>query len=221
MSHALPSSVMGTIARLRALILVVGITYAACVAGGVVTGRLTPKSKAALTEQDTRSGQAVEKVFGRYREAVRQGELRAMAVCSGLVFVTNLTADFVEFTLLSILLAPAFLTLGLGGWMQGVSLSGLHASSGLSLVLFLFMVGLEYVTYVLATVAGINIGLSTLMPKRQGADTRWLAFKRAWAEAGRLYPLIAGVLMVQAVFEMLYVRKVLLMGGTGVPLMPY
>jgi len=30
-----------------------------------------------------------------------------------------------------------------------------------------------------------------------------------------------GILAVQAVFEMLYVRKVLLMGGSGVPLMPY
>ncbi len=83
------------------------------------------------------------------------------------------------------------------------------------------MVGLEWITYVLATAAGVNIGLSALMPKRQSAETRWLAFKRAWSEAGRLYLVIIGILAVQAVFEMLYVRKVLLMGGSGVPLMPY
>ena len=141
--------------------------------------------------------------------------------CSGLVFLINLLGDFIQFTVLSILIVPACFTLGLGGWMQGIGLAGVHASSGLSLGLFLLMGGLEWITYVLATVAGVNIGLSLLMPKRQAAETRWLAFKRAWGDAGRIYLLIAGILAVQAVFEMLYVRKVLLMGGSGVPLMPY
>ena len=36
-----------------------------------------------------------------------------------------------------------------------------------------------------------------------------------------LYLLIATMLLVQAVFEVLYVRKVLLIGGTAVPLTPY
>ncbi len=91
----------------------------------------------------------------------------------------------------------------------------------ITLCLFLLMGGLEWITYVLATAAGVNIGLSVLMPQRQAAATRWLAFKRAWSEAGRLYVVIIGILAVQAVFEMLYVRKVLLMGGSGAPLMPY
>ncbi len=221
MNHPLPSCVVGTFARVRPLVLVVGLIYASCVAGGLVSARLTPEVRAALVERDTRSGQAVEEVFGRYRETVREGHWSAIAVCSGLVFCLNLVGDFVQFTLLNILILPAFFSLGLGGWLQGVSLSGLHASSGLSLGLFLLMGGLEWTTYVLATVAGVNIGLSALMPKRQGAETRWLAFRRAWADAGRLYVLIAGILMVQALLEMLYVRKVLLMGGAGVPLMPY
>ena len=76
--------------------------------------------------------------------------------CSGLVFLINLLGDFIQFTVLSILIVPACFTLGLGGWMQGIGLAGVHASSGLSLGLFLLMGGLEWITYVLATVAGVN-----------------------------------------------------------------
>lgn len=222
MNNTLLTPVGGTVMRLRTLIVVVGLLYVACVGGGVVTGRsMSEKSRATLTERAAQSAQVVEQVFGRFRESVREGHRGTIAACSILVFLINLAGDFIQFTLLSILIVPAFFTLELGGWLQGIGLSGVHASSGLSLGLFLLMVGLEWITYVLATVAGVNIGLSVLMPRRQLAETRWLAFKRAWGDAGRLYLLIAGILAVQAVFEMLYVRKVLLMGGSGVPLMPY
>ena len=177
--------------------------------------------RTAIGEQETRSAQGVERVFGRFREPVRQGHWGTIATCSGLIFLLNLSGDFLQFTLLSILILPALFTLGVGGWLQGSSLAGIHASSGLSLALFLLMGGLEWITYGLATVAGINIGLSVLRPQRQAAVTCWLAFKRAWGDAGRLYIVIISILAVQAVFEMLYVRKVLLMGGSGVPLMPY
>lgn len=105
--------------------------------------------------------------------------------------------------------------------MQGVSLAQFQASSSLSLFLFLVMGGLEWLTYPLATVAAVNVGLSVLWPKWQNVPSRWSALRLAWSDTQRLYLLIATILLVQAVFEILYVRKVLLMGGTGVPLMPY
>ncbi len=220
--RALPSRIGTTFKHLRVLIVVIGSLYVACIGGGVATSGLMPeKLRAALAAQEARSSQAVEGVFGRFRESVREGDWGTMAACSGLVFLINLAGGFIQFTVLGILIVPAVFTLGVGGWLQGISLAGVHASSALSLGLFLLMGGLEWITYVLATAAGVNIGLSVLMPKRQEADRRWLAFKRAWGEAGRLYLVIVGILAVQAVFEMFYVRKVLLTGGSGVPLMPY
>jgi hypothetical protein len=216
------SRTFGTLKRSRVLILVIGALYFACIGGGVATSGLMPeRMRAAFAAHEARSSQGVEKIFGQFRGSVREGHWGVIAACSGLVFLINLAGDFIQFTLLSILIVPAAFTLGVGGWLQGISLAGVHASSALSLGLFLFMGGLEWITYVLATAAGVNIGLSVLRPKRQAAETRSLAFQRAWGEAGRLYLVIIVILAVQAVFEMLYVRKVLLMGGSGVPLMPY
>jgi len=214
--------VWDTVSRVKTLIVVVGLLYIACIGGGVATGRLMPAAwQDSLARLEKQQSAQIENVFGRFREPVREGQWDTILACSGLVFLLNLFGDLTQFTVLSILIVPAFFTLGLGGWLQGISLAGVHASSGLSMGLFLLMGGLEWITYVLATVAGVNIGLSVLMPQRQAAETRGLAFKRAWGEAGRLYLVIIGILAVQAVFEMLYVRKVLLMGGSGVPLMPY
>lgn len=109
----------------------------------------------------------------------------------------------------------------MGGWIIGISLASLHGSSFLSVFLYLLMVGLEWITYVVSAGAGANIGLAILSPKRVGCSFRAEAFKRIVREAGRLYVLIISVLAVQAVFEILYVQKVVLIGGTGIPLMPY
>ncbi len=221
-NDTMPSRLASTFKHLRALIIVIGALYFACIGGGVATSGLMPeKVRAAFAAQEARSSQSVERIFGRFREPVREGHWGIIAACSGLVFLINFSADFIQFTLLSILIVPPIFTLGIGGWLQGISLAGIHASSALSFGLFLLMGGLEWSTYVLATTAGVNIGLSVLMPKRQAAQTRGLAFKRAWGEAGRLYLVIIGILAIQAIFEMLYIRKVLLMGGSGVPLMPY
>ena len=222
MNDTLPSRIGTTFKRLRVLIVVIASLYFACIGGGVATSGLMPETlRAALAAQEARSSQAVERIFGRFRESVREGHWGTIAACSGLLLLINLSGDVIQFTVLGILIVPAVVTLGVGGWLQGISLTGLRASSGLSLGLFLLMGGLEWITYLLATAAGVNIGLSVLMPRRQAADSRWLAFKRTWGEGGRVYLVIIGVLAVQAVFEMLYVRKVLLMGGSGVPLMPY
>jgi hypothetical protein len=174
-----------------------------------------------VEESDQRSAAEIEKIFGRFRQPVRDGHFGAIALCSLIVFAINTLGNAMNFTLPGILIVPIAFTLLLSGWMQGISLGGIQASSFLSLFLFLSMGCLEWITYVVASVAGANIGLSVLAPKRQGITSRWKAFGLAWRDAGRLYIIIAIILAFQAVFEMLYVRKVLLMGGSAVPLAPY
>jgi hypothetical protein len=221
MIRTLLSRIGETVARLKTLIAVVGLLYVASVGAGIVTGRLMPTAwPDNLAKAEQNKNEQIEKVFGRFREPVREGQWSAVLTASGLVFLINLFGDFSQFTVLSILIVPASF-LGLAGWMQGMSLAQIHGSSFFSVFLYLFMGSLEWITYPLATVAGLNVGLSALFPKRQATTSRWLAFKQAWRDAGRLYLLIAMILAVQAVCEILYVRQVLLHGGSGVPLAPY
>jgi len=221
MIHTLLSRVWDTVSRLKTLIAVVGLLYIASIGAGIVAWRLMPTAwPDSLTKQERDKNEQIEKVFGRFREPVREGQWGAVLTASGLVFLINLFADFSQLTVLSILIVPASF-LGLTGWMQGMSLAQIHGSSFLSVFLYLFMESLEWITYPLATVAGLNVGLSALLPKRQATNSRWLAFKQAWRDAGSLYLVITVILAVQAVCEIFYVRQVLLHGGSGVPLAPY
>ena len=215
------SRVSETLRRLRWLILGVALLYVASVMTGLATGHLAPHTlHSFLAESDRNQAAQVEKVFGRFREPVRAGQAGAMVTCSALVLTLNLIGNLSN-TLTSILILPIPLTLVLGGWCQGMGLSQLHPSSFLSGFLFMLMGALEWITYPVATAAGLNVALSTLFPQWQAVASRWLAFKRACRDAACLYTLVALLLAIQAVCEILYVRKVLLMGGTAVPLAPY
>jgi hypothetical protein len=87
--------------------------------------------------------------------------------------------------------------------------------------LYLLVVTLEWLTYVIATTAGANVGLSLVMPERQAVVSHWRAFLLAWGEVLHMYGVIVPMLGVQAIMEVLYVRKVLLAGGSAIPLQPY
>lgn len=216
------SNICKTLTRLKRLFLIIALLYMASILGGLVTRCAGCEVFTSLVERsDENSAAYLEEIFGRFRQPVRQGNIGAIALCSLIVFTINTLGNFINFTLAGILIFPIALTLLFGGWMQGMSLAGIHASSFLSVFLFLSMCCLEWVTYVIASVAGLNIGLSVVAPKRQGTTSRWKAFKLAWRDAGRLYIIILIILAFQAVFEILYIRKVLLMGGSGIPLMPY
>ena len=215
------SQVWGTVSRLKTLMVVVGLLYAASIGAGIVTWRLMPTAwPDNLAKEEQNKVEQIERIFGRFREPVREGQWSAVLTASGLIFLFNTFAVFSQFTVFSILIVPASF-LELTGWMQGMSLTQLHGSSFLSVLLFLAMGSLEWITYPLATVAGLNVGLSALLPKRQATNSRWLAFKQAWRDAGSLYLVITVILAVQAVCEIFYVRQVLLHGGSGVPLAPY
>ncbi|MDP2981787.1 MAG: stage II sporulation protein M [Candidatus Latescibacter sp.] len=222
----MPSSTLNTPKQTNRLLAVIAILYILSLTSGFAMSRLIPEAipssmQTYIQKANVNQIEQIEKVFGKYRQSLREGQLGTIAVCSGIVFGINLLGDFVQFTLYSILIVPVVFTLAFGGWIQGIGLAGIHGSSFVSVVLFLLMGFLEWSTYVIATAAGINIGLSFVFPRRQGVSSRRQAFKRAWKDGGRLYGIISLILAVQAVFEVLYVRKVLLMGGSGVPLMPY
>ncbi|MBI5095190.1 MAG: hypothetical protein HZB26_22495 [Candidatus Hydrogenedentes bacterium] len=161
----------------------------------------------------------IEMVFGRFRDGVREGQLGALASAALVLFAINLFA-LIAWTVACAFIVP-LASLFFGAWAVGIDLPGLHGSSFLSVFLLLIVVGVEWVTIVLSAAAGTSIGLATICPARVGCSSRWPAFKRASTQAMNLYVVILAILAIQTVVEILYVRQVLLMGGTGVPLAPY
>lgn len=210
--------------RLKWLMLIVALLYIASITTGLVTRSIGGEAFISFAEKsDSQSALQIERIFGRFRESVREGHLGTIALCSLIVFVVNTLGNITNLTLPGVFIVPAAVTLlFFGGFMQGINLGGIHGSSFTSLFVFLLIVCLESITYVIATVAGVNVGLSVLIPKRQKVKSRRKAFKLAWGDAGRLYVVILIILLAfQAVFEILYVRKILLTGGSGIPLEPY
>ena len=61
---------------------------------------------------------------------------------------------------------------------------------------------LELGAYVFSATAGINISLSTIFPGRYQTESRWIAFKEAWKDAGRIYILVIILLTLGAIWEM-------------------
>jgi hypothetical protein len=210
-----------TVSERCRLLLVIGGFYVLSITAGLATGFWGPSTLESWIErQDHVKNEQIEKVFGTFRQPVREGNITAIGKCAGIAFGLNLLGSLIR-TVSSIVLVPIFFDLVLGGWIQGIGFASLHGSSFLSVFLFLLMGGLEWIAYVVGAGAGGNIGLAVLSPKRVGCSFRLEAFKRGIREACRIYALIITILAVQAVFEILYVHKVLLMGGTGIPLMPY
>ncbi|MCU0913157.1 MAG: hypothetical protein MUC88_01170 [Planctomycetes bacterium] len=211
----------GIIRKHAYLIIGVGLLYAGAIVLGLILGHMGGPMVELAQRLGESGAEGVERVFGRFREPVREGDIMALALGSLLVFSLNMLGNITHFTLPGVLLLPGLGFLLFSGWLTGVSLTGLQASSLASYGWYLVMVLLELATYVLALSAGLNVGLSLLLPARQQVPSRLRAFGLAWRDAYRLYRIIAVVLAFQAVLEILYVRQVLVRGGTGVPLTPY
>ena len=202
------------------LITLITVCFVLSLLIGMATAKWGPEPITSwLTAADTNANEQIEKIFGRFRESVREGELGTMATCMLIVFGINTFGSMTN-TISTIFIFPLAFQV-FGWWIIGLSLPGLQGSSFLSVFLFLLMAGLEWSTYVLSASAGTSIGLAVLSPKRVECSSRWSAFKHALAQAGSLYVVIVFILAIQAIFEILYVRKVLLMGGSGVPLAPW
>jgi hypothetical protein len=161
----------------------------------------------------------IKRVFGPYRDRVREGHIGTIAACAGMVFGLNLLGSLLR-SLGSMFIIPALFSVC--SLEHGRSIVGLHGSTAFSVPGFLAVCGLEWSTYVLSAAAGANLGLAFLLPKfKSGTASRLQAVRQAFRESKRCYLIIGMVLGVQALAEMVYVRAVLLHGGTGVPLLPY
>ena len=205
--------------RRRRLLLALGAAYVVSMAGGLAVGWWTQSTGEPGAAEEAQY-EAVEGIFGRFREPVREGDIAAIALCAVIILAINLTGAVMR-TVGSVALVPIAFGLLLTGWQIGRFLPTLTGSSHLSVFLFVLMAALEWTGYVISAAAGANIGLGIILPQRFDTPSRWAAFKMSLREAGWMYVAIVAVLSVQAVFEILYVRKVLAMGGTGVPLGPY
>ncbi len=215
-----PSTPRGRGSLSRAgLIVIFALIFLGSIVAGLISERLAPRGE----DESENQGQyaQIEKVFGPYRAAVREGQAGAMAVCMAMVFGFNLLGSVLR-SLGSILIFPAFLSLVPTGVEIGRTLLSLHGSSVVSVAAFLVMVGLEWCSYVMSAAAGVNIGLAVVLPGlKSGSNSRRQAFRQAFRESLKLYLIIGLILCVQAIAEIFYVRAVLLHGGTGVPLRPY
>jgi len=96
---------------------------------------------------------------------------------------------FMTLTGLFIIFPPFYISLT--GWLQGLA----FAAEGMP-PLGRGFAYLEFLTYYLAAVAGTNIGLSILFPKRYDTDSRRTSFKSAWKVTGYLYIWIAVILII-------------------------
>ena len=87
---------------------------------------------------------------------------------------------------------------------RGVFIGLLYGDLGGSWQYYLVFFGtliLEFGAYILASAAGINIGLSFFTPKRFGTKSSWQAFGRSWIEAGKILVIVAIILFVAAIWE--------------------
>lgn len=117
-----------------------------------------------------------------------------------LIFLNNLILGaFVPRTLYGIIFVlPYFLTVweGMG---QGVVFSKTYSKNKPLNFVFFF----EFGGYLLATLAGINVGLSLLLPSHVGIAE---AFIMAWKDVVYIYPVVVTFLLLGAVSETLLLK---------------
>ena len=211
----------GVFARVMPVFLVLCAIYLICVILGLVLTWVQGDATGTTDQVDEAKQRSIEALFGKFREPLRRGNVESLAVVTLIVFMVNMLGNMVNFTLPGIFLVPAVALVGYTGWSQGVSLAWLKASSLASIIGFLGVVSLESISYIVAATAGVNVGLGLVHPRWLGETSRLPALRRTCRDALHLYGVVALLLLVQAVAEVLYVRQVLLHGGSGVPLQPY
>lgn len=202
----------------RGLIILCATLFFGSLIVGFVCQRVAP------FEQNESEAQAqyaqIEKIFGPYRVSVRDGQAGAIIRCTAMIFGCNLLGCILR-AVSGTLVIPA-LALIPTGVDVGRAVANLHGTSWYSVAAFLAMVGLEWCGYILSAAAGANIGLALVFPKlKAGGGARRDALRQAIRQSRSLYLVLGLILGIQAVAEIFYVRKVLLMGGTGIPLMPF
>lgn len=188
--------------RVRKLLLFVAALYT----GSFLAGYWMIHTRAPLAielRESMMQAVATEQPFTIVLEALTGGQL-TLAIL--LTFTINLVAGAFLYTTL-----PGVVPLlgGLGtvaitiwrGFVIGITYYELFNVSAAVTVVAVGTLILELGGYVFSGAAGINISLSSIFPRRYQVDNRWKAFQKAWKDAGRVYVLVAVLLILGALWE--------------------
>jgi len=88
------------------------------------------------------------------------------------------------------------------GFSIGVTYPDILAASPTSFAVGMGTLILELGAYVFSAAAGINIALAPVLPERYAVRSRLAALKAAWVDAASLFPIVAVLLILGAVWEM-------------------
>ena len=189
--------------RMRKLLLLVALLYVGSYLAGWYL--ISIKSQVALDLAQLVSGAVLtESPFTTILQSLSTGDL-VQAIL--ITFLLNLsTGAFLSTTLPGIIpligaLGTVTITL-FRGFIIGITYPAVLASSAAGFVLGMGTMILELGAYVFSGAAGINIALAPIMPKRYGAQSRWVAFKMAWKDAARIYVIVIVLLALGAIWEM-------------------
>jgi hypothetical protein len=196
---------LGLVRRYARPFVLINVAYFGIVCGGLAYGAWDRENRDAyMSESKQQAAELLPPIF----DAARGGQV---AKTVGLIFVTNLCAgSFLYITLPSLLVPFGGLLLGavrafIWGLIFSPSLSAFNGAVfayGLLVGLLLF---LEGEGYVLAMLGSYIQGKSFLFPHGAGANTRWQGYKSGATWTMQLYALVAGMLLVAAVYEAMLV----------------
>jgi hypothetical protein len=192
-----------TARRMKMLLILVALLYV----GSYLAGWYLISIKSPIAVETSRGLQEsvlTEQPFTSIFQSLQAGELvKAILV----TFLVNLTSGaFLTTTLPGIV--PLVGSLGtiavtlLRGFVVGITYPEVLSSSFGGFALGFGTMILELGAYVFSGAAGINIALAPILPRRHGVQSRWAAFKMAWRDAAKVYPLVIILLALGAVWEM-------------------
>jgi uncharacterized membrane protein SpoIIM required for sporulation len=189
--------------RMKVPIAVVALLYAGSfLAGWYLISINSPL--AVETKQGILGAILTEAPFTTIIQSLRGGEL-AMAILT--TFLLNLVAGaFVTTTLPGVIpLIGAAISGGvtlLRGFVVGLTYPEVLSMSPVAFALGFGTMILELGAYVFSGAAGIYIAFAPILPRRYGTENRWGAFKSAWRDSIRVYPIVVILLALGAVWEM-------------------
>jgi hypothetical protein len=190
-------------ARMKISIVAVALMYVVSfLAGWYLISTSSPL--AVEIKQGVLGAVVTEAPFTTIIQSLQGGEL-AVAILT--TFMLNLVVGaFVTTTLPGIIpvIGAAFsgLVTLLRGFVIGVTYPEVLSASPVAFALGLGTMVLELGAYVFSGAAGIHIALAPILPRRYGTESRGMAFKNAWRDSVRVYPIVIILLALGAVWEM-------------------
>jgi hypothetical protein len=190
-------------ARMKISIVVVALMYVSSfLAGWYLISTSSPL--AVEIKQGVLGAVVTEAPFTTIIQSLQGGEL-ALAILT--TFVLNLVVGaFATTTLPGIIPVIGAALTGvvtlLRGFVIGVTYPEVLSASPVAFALGFGTMILELGAYVFSGAAGIHIALAPILPRRYGTESRGVAFRNAWRDSVRVYPIVIILLALGAVWEM-------------------